>query len=136
MNQDDIKVFQKLIKDELRPIKDLMEVTKKKVDNQELFLHTTAANVRSIKEQQSVMNEKLDELNNAIENPETGLKRLNKGLDTNTAAVVDLERTVKGYADMYQINDSNVRKVAKRVEVLEGKSGITPPQEHLLADIQ
>lgn len=38
-------------------------MTKKKVDSQELFLHSTTENVRTIKEQQYVMNEKLDTVN-------------------------------------------------------------------------
>ena len=130
MNQDDIKTFQKLIKDELRPIKELVEVTKKKVDGQELFLHSTAANVRSIKEQQSVMNEKLDDHTKTLAEHTKILE--NQVLPSLTT----IKTGIKGYKDMYQINDSNVRKVAKRVEVLEGKSGITPPQEHLLVDVQ
>lgn len=32
-------------------------------------------------------------------------------LDANTAAIVELESTVNGYADMYKINDSNIRRI-------------------------
>ncbi len=42
----------------------------------------------------------LDQLND----PETGLRRLNDRVDSNTAAIVELESTIKGYADSYQAN--------------------------------
>lgn len=40
----------------------------------------------------------LDQLNDS----ETGLKRLNERLDSNTVAIVELESTIKGYADSYK----------------------------------
>lgn len=60
MNDSDLKKLRVLIKEEIRPVKEIVEVIKKKVDNQELHIHVTTENVRSVKEQQSVMNEKLD----------------------------------------------------------------------------
>ncbi len=62
MKNDDTKDLKKFIKDELRAVKDIVEITKKKVDNQELYLRTTSRIVTTMQEQQSVMNEKLDEL--------------------------------------------------------------------------
>jgi hypothetical protein len=60
MSDDDLKRLSELIKEEIRPVKDIVEVIKKKVDSQELHILVTTENVRSIKEQQSVMNDKLD----------------------------------------------------------------------------
>lgn len=60
MNDEDLKKLRELIKEEIRPVKDIVEVIKKKVDGHDLYLHSTSGNVRSIKEQQSVMNDKLD----------------------------------------------------------------------------
>lgn len=37
-----------------------------------------------------------------LNDPETGLKRINERLDSNTAAIVELESTIKGYADSYK----------------------------------
>jgi len=74
----DLKRIGELLKDVVRPLKELVEVLKHKVDGQEIFLHTTATNVRSIKEQQSVINEKLDEMKQT--------------LDANTASVVTIEK--------------------------------------------
>ncbi|MBI2315066.1 hypothetical protein HYU93_03360 [Candidatus Daviesbacteria bacterium] len=45
------------------------------------------------------MNKKLDDLGKKLDDPGTGLKRLNERIDANTAAVVELEGTIKGYAD-------------------------------------
>lgn len=70
-----------------------------------------------------------------LDDPDTGLKRINERLDSNTAAVMELEKTVKGYADMYKINDSNTRKMEKRVETLEENADIRPPSELQLADV-
>ena len=61
MNEDKLlEKIQKLIKDEVRPVKEIVEVVKQKIDGQDLYQRSTSNSVRSIKEQQSVMNEKLD----------------------------------------------------------------------------
>lgn len=67
----------------------------------------------------------LDQLND----PETGLKRLNERVGSNTAAIVELESTIKGYADSYQANDANIRRAEKRLETLEENAGIDIPPE-------
>lgn len=57
--------------------------------------------VKPIKDQLNGVTSRLDD-------PDTGLVAINRGLDANTGAIVELEKTVKGYADMYKINDSNI----------------------------
>lgn len=78
---------------------------------------------------------RLDGVSNQLDDPDTGLKRINERLDANTAAVMELEKTVNGYGDMYKINDANVRKVEKRVESLEENAGIKSPEEFTLAEV-
>ncbi len=73
----------------------------------------------------------IDQLND----PDTGLKRLNERVDANTTAVMELEKTVKGYADSYKINDANIRKMEERLETIEEKEGIQVPPEFLLAPL-
>lgn len=68
-------------------------------------------------------------INRRLDDPDTGLKRLNNRMDANTAAVMELEKTVKGYGDMYKINDSNIRKMEKRLETLEEDVGVKVPPE-------
>lgn len=114
----------KTLKDELRPLKDLLEIVKDKVDKMETFQNVTMQQVRDIKAQQSVMNGKLDNIEKRLDDPDSGLEAINRRLDANTAAVMGLESTVKGYADMYKINDSNIRRMEKRLEPLEEEVGI------------
>lgn len=79
--------------------------------------------------------EQLNGVVSRLDDPDTGLKRINDRLDSNTRAIMELETTVKGYGDMYKINDSNLRKVEKRVETLEDKAGVVVPEEFHLAAV-
>lgn len=137
MSNDDPKT----IKDELRPLKDLLEVVKDKVVRMETFQNVTMQQVRDIKDQQSVMNGKLDGIEERLEgveerldHPDNGLVAINRRLDSNTGAIVKLESTVNGYGDMYKINDSNIRKMEKRLETVEEDAGIEVPPEFQLQD--
>ena len=134
MTKDDPKK----IKEELRPLKDLLEIVKDKVDRMEAFQNVTMQQVRDIKSQQSVMNGKLDDIGerldgieSRLDDPDTGLSAINRRLDVNIGAIVKLEQTVNGYADMYKINDSNIRKMQKRLEIAEEDAGVdVPPELH------
>lgn len=81
---------------------------------------------------EEVVNKALEPVNQKLDDPDTGLAAINRRLDANTGAVVELEKTVKGYADMYKINDSNIRKMEKRLEPLEEKADVSVPPEFLL----
>src|SRR3989337_2959629 len=81
------------------------------------------------------INQRLYGITGRLDDPDTGLKRINERLDANTAAVMELEKTMKGYGDMYKINDSNIRKIEKRVETLEENVGLESPQEFTLAEV-
>ncbi len=87
----------KTLKDELRPLKDLLEIIKGKVDKMETFQNVTMQQVRDIKDQQSVMNGKLD---------------------NHSGSLISIESKLDAYGDMYKINDSNIRKMEKRLETL------------------
>src|SRR3989338_2053268 len=99
--------------DDSQKIKELLEIIKHKID---------------------MMDVKFDEMSETLKDPDTGLKAINRRLDSNTAAVMELESTVKGYGDMYKINDSNIRKIEKRTEVLENNADIEPSPEFILAE--
>ncbi|MCR4306274.1 MAG: hypothetical protein NUV73_04290 [Candidatus Daviesbacteria bacterium] len=68
-------------------------------------------------------------INRRLDDPEMGLKRLNERLDSNTDAIVELESTIKGYADSYKANDTNIRKAEKRLEILEEDAGVNVSSE-------
>lgn len=88
--------------------------------------------VSPIKQQLDGVVNRLDGIEGQLNNPDTGLEAINRRLDANTGAVVELEKTVKGYADMYKINDSNIRRMEKRLEPLEKDAGRdVPPELHL-----
>ncbi len=108
MNDDDLSKLRALIREEIRPVKDIVEVTKKKVDSQELFLHVATENIRSVKDQQSVMNDKLD---------------------SHTATLLNIESTLESYADSYKVNQHNIERLDTRVSIIEDKHDIEPPEE-------
>lgn len=108
MNDDDLKKLRELIKEEIRPIKDIVEMTKKEVDSQEIFLHSTTENVRTIKEQQSIMNSKLD---------------------SHSASLIDIESKLDSYADSYKINQHNIERLDTRLSVVEETLSIAPPED-------
>lgn len=96
--------------------------------------------VEPIKEQLNGIVNRLDDpdtglvaINSRLDDSETGLVAINNRLDANTGAIMNLEKTVKGYADSYKINDSNIRRMEKRVETLEDKAGVDVPEEFHLA---
>lgn len=120
-NDELIKQIQKLLKDEVRPVKEFVEILKNKVDKMGLFQNVIMGQVRIVKDQQSVINEKLDELKET--------------LDATSASVVTIEKEIKAYGDMYKINNSNSKKLEKRMEVLEENAGIEPSPEFILADV-
>lgn len=137
MNDDDlIAKIQKVIKDELRPTKELVEVIKRKVDGQELYVRATSSQVSSIKEQQSVMNEKLDEHSAMLKEHSKILEEQKDTLENRVLpSVVYIEQNIKAYSDMYKINNDNMKKLEKRNEILEEQAGINPAEEYLLSEL-
>lgn len=95
-------------------LKELLEIVKNKIDMMEVRQTNQSATISLMKDQLSVINSKLD---------------------SHTGSLMQIEATLNGYADMYKINDANVRKVEKRVETLEENAGIESPQEFTLADV-
>lgn len=57
------------------------------------------------------------------------LDEIRETLDAHTGSLITIEGELKAYADMYKINDSNIRRVEKRLEILEGDAGIEVPPE-------
>lgn len=121
---------------DLKQIKELLEIVKHKVDMMEVSRTGQSASIYLMKDQQSVMNEKLNGIVERLEDPDIGLKRINEVLDANTASVVTIEKEIKAYGDMYKINNSDAKKLEKRVEILEENAGINPPPELTLAEVQ
>lgn len=62
MTDDDLKKIQKSIKEELRPVKEVVEILQNKMGAFDLYQRSTSSIVKNIKDQQSVVNKKLDGL--------------------------------------------------------------------------
>lgn len=96
-------------------IKELLEIIKHKIDMMDIRQTGQSASISLMKDQQSVMNKKLDELQESV--------------DANTASLIEVEATLKGYGDMYKINGHNIKRLNKRLKKVESKLEIYPPQE-------
>ena len=120
--------------DDPQKIKELLEIIKHKIDMIDVSRTAQSAQLAMVRDQLSMMNGKFDEMSETLKDPDTGLESINRRLDSNTAAVMKLESTIKGYGDMYKINDSNIRKIEKRTEVLENNADIEPSPEFILAE--
>lgn len=120
-----IKTIQKAVKDEVRPLKEHIEIVKSKVDKLDLFQSLATNQIRAVKEQLSVVNEKLDTLQEIKEIVE----------DRIYPSVMAIELDLKAYGDMYKLNNDNARKLEKRVVTLEGHAHIQSPPELSLADV-
>lgn len=96
MANDDFKKLTQLFKKEIRGVKDIIEIMKRKVDTIQMFQSTASNNIKLIKEQQSLMNEKLD---------------------NHTAALRDIESRLEGFADAWKINRSRIEGVEKHVGI-------------------
>ena len=67
-----------------------------------------------------------EEVSNALE---VALKPVHQKLDSHSGALIEIEATLKGYADSYKTNKSNIERVDERVSKLEENSGVIVPQE-------
>ena len=103
--------------DDLKKIKDLVEIIVKKIRGIETQQGVMAEQVRVITGQQSVMNDKLD-------NVEGKLGSIEEKLDNHTVALMKIEDTIEGYADMYKVNKEKNEELEERVETVEDKLSI------------
>lgn len=117
--EDGYQKLEKLIES----IKEIVEITKDKVEKLELSQSVTNGQVRLIKDQQSVINKKLDDINEVQE-------------DKLLPSVVTIENEIKVYGDMYKLNNDNMKKLEKRMETLEDNAGVEPPPELTLTEVQ
>lgn len=130
MSNEETKKLEDLLKGAIRPLKELVEVLKSKVDHQELYLVATSSNVKSIKEQQSVINEKLDTqgkkmdiLWDQVEKVTMDIEEVKETQDLHTAVLKRIETKVEGNSDDIK------EKVDKRLTKVENRLGIVPPPE-------
>ncbi len=116
--------------DGLRQIKELLEIIKHKVDMMEVSRTGQSASFHLMKDQQSVMNEKLDIITKDLDKVKQDLQEVKETQEEQVLpSVISTETTVTGYADAYKTNKSNIERLDSRVAELEDKASIIPPQE-------
>lgn len=91
--------------DDVKKIKELVEIAVKKIRGIETQQDLVAGQIRLIKDQQSVVNDKLDSVGDK--------------LDNHTAALMKIEDTLEGYADMYKVNKEKSEELEERVQEIE-----------------
>lgn len=127
-----IKTIQKAVKDEVRPLKEQVEIVKNKVDKLDLFQSLSTNQIRAVKDQLSVVNEKVDRL-------ETVEEDLSKLKDVTVKrvypSVMEIQLAIKAYGDMYKLNNDNAKKLDHRLKVVEERSNIKTDPEYSLAEI-
>lgn len=89
-------------------IKELLEIIRDKVDKLEMFQHVTSEQVRTIRDQMSVINRKLD---------------------THSGSLVDIESKLDTYGDVYKINQKNIERLDTRLVIAEDNLNIKPPED-------
>lgn len=131
-----IRTIQKAVKDEVRPLKEQIEIVKDKVTKLDLFQSVATETIRAIKEQQSVMNEKLDTLQGNLQESQEDLKELKELVEDRIyPSVMQTELNIKAYGDMYKLNNDNAKKLDHRLKAVEEKSNIIPSPEFSLAEV-
>ncbi len=126
---DDIllKKIEGLIETQVRPVKDLVEIMTSKLRQAEIFQSVAAEQSRTIRDQVSVMNKKLDEHTKILEQHTVILeKHINIIENQLLPSVITIEDTIQSYGDMYKINGDNILRHEQRLAIVEDKLEITP----------
>lgn len=110
-------------KDTLKSIKELVEIIKHKLDMVENIQTGDSASIRLMRDQLSVVNEKLDKVTSELKE----VKDVQE--ERVLPPLVYIETTVKSYADRYVINEDHIRRLDKRLGTVEEDLGIFPPQD-------
>jgi len=92
----------------LREIKELLEIVDNKVGKLETHVSIHSATMHLIKDQQSVMNGKLDNLQEDME-------EVKETLGNHGGALVRIESRLDGFADAWKINRAEINKVKRHL---------------------
>ena len=104
--------------------------------NQDDFKKILDKALEPIKQKLDNHDERFDSISERFDSISERFDSISEKLDSHSAALVNIESKLDAYGDMYKINNSNSKKLEKRVETLEENAGITPPSEFTLAEVQ
>lgn len=129
--------------DDLKQIKELLEIVKHKVDTMEVSRTGQFASLHLMKDQQSVINAKLDAISKDLNNPKTGLKRINERMEVLWDQVVEVTADLEGVGEIMDSHTAylkrietkidkdseDIEKLDKRLSDVEDNAGIIPRPE-------
>lgn len=98
--------------DDLKQIKELLEIVAHKVDMMEISRIGQSASLHLMKDQQSVMNAKLDAIRKDLD-------EVKETLESHTGSLMNIEATLEGYADAYKVNKGNIERLITVEDQLE-----------------
>ena|SRR3989344_9408310 len=107
---------------DLKQIKELLEIVAHKVDLMEVSRTGQSASFHLMKDQQSVMNVKLDDIHKDLE-------EVKETLESHTGVLVNIESTLEGYADAYKVNKGNIERLDERLAIVETQLEIQPSDQ-------
>ncbi|GEM_PF-3448752 len=122
----------------LRELRDILEVVKSKVAGTSGTVSLLLSQVRFLRDHQSVISEKLDvheeKLKALIRTAEEHEEKLNKliasdeentpKLDSIRLSILEIEKAIKGYSDMYQQNTDKIDGLDTRLTRVENRAAI------------
>lgn len=126
MTDDEIRKLKAIIKEEVKPVKELAEITNQKVRSIDGSQMLMSSQLRRVGDQISVMNEKLDKHTDILDRHTNILNKHTETLGSHTASLVIIEDTLKGYGDMYKVNKAKTEDLDARVGIIEDHLGLAP----------
>lgn len=108
--------------DDLKKIKELLEIVNNKVGKLEAHVSIHTSTMHVIKDQQSVMNEKLDNLQEDVDNLNTGTKEISENIDAARADIENLHMDVKGIRDKEDMMHSRNKREIDEIKTHVGLS--------------
>ena len=103
--------------------------------NQDDFKKLLDEALEPIKQKQDSHTTELTNLASTLDSHTTDLSNIKDKLESHSGALANIESQLDAYGDTYKINDSNIRKVEKRLETLEENADISPPSDFILAKV-
>ncbi len=112
IDEDLLQKIDELIDKKITPVKELVEVVEDKMSSARLSWSVAVSQTRAIREQQSVINKKLDEVKETQKKHSEKLEEHSDVLSNRIyPSVVEIENKIVAYSDMYKINNDNAKKL-------------------------
>lgn len=115
MTSDEIKKLKEIIHAEVRPVREMVEIVKRQVKSIDMGQTLSSGQLRSIREMQSVMNDKLDQHTEVLESHTASLGNLEQMIP----AIGDIHEMVEDFRKEQRSLEARVDNLEPRVHALE-----------------